>query len=166
MGAKNNWSTWTVLERLNTWLDAAERVAVAASGGVDSTTLAIIAHRRLGMGCKVFHSVSPAVPPLASERLDEIAKREGWLYEVVNTGEFDDPEYLANPVNRCFFCIPSENGGNLPKRRYNGANKTCLSVCVCIPLFFFRIPRKRETTYKKEAQCQQNLSICWYRCFF
>ena len=93
----------TVLERLNTWFDAAERVSVAASGGVDSTTLAIMAHRRLGMGCKVFHSVSPAVPPVASERLAEIAKREGWLYEVVNTGEFDDPEYLANPVNRCFF---------------------------------------------------------------
>jgi len=104
VGAKNNRCTLTVLERLNTWFDAAERVSVAASGGVDSTTLAIMAHRRLGTGCKVFHSVSPAVPPVASERLAEIAKREGWLYEVVNTGEFDDPEYLANPVNRCFFC--------------------------------------------------------------
>ena len=42
VGAKNNRCTLTVLERLNTWFDAAERVSVAASGGVDSTTLAIM----------------------------------------------------------------------------------------------------------------------------
>lgn len=94
----------TAIERLNAWFDAAKSVAVAASGGVDSTTLAIIGHRRLGENCKIFHSVSPAVPPLASARLEKIAKREGWLYEVVNTGEFDDPAYIANPINRCFYC--------------------------------------------------------------
>ena len=94
----------TAIERLNAWFDAAKSVAVAASGGVDSTTLAIIGHRRLGGACKVFHSVSPAVPPLASTRLEEIAKCEGWSYEVVNAGEFDDPAYVANPFNRCFHC--------------------------------------------------------------
>ncbi len=94
----------TSIERLNAWFDAAESVAVAASGGVDSTTLAIIGHRRLGRACQVFHSVSPAVPPAASARLQEIAKREGWFYEVVDTGEFDDPAYMANPFNRCFHC--------------------------------------------------------------
>ena len=105
----------TAIARLNAWFDDAESVAVAASGGVDSTTLAIIGHRRLGRACKVYHSASPAVPPVASTRLEEIAKSEGWLYEVVSTGEFDDPSYLANPFNRCFHCKKNLYGMLAPR---------------------------------------------------
>ena len=37
-------------------------VAVAVSGGVDSLTLATLAHRTLRGDVEMFHAVSPAVP--------------------------------------------------------------------------------------------------------
>jgi uncharacterized protein len=50
------------------------------------------------------HAVSPAVPPEASARVRAYAAREGWRLEVIDAGEFADPDYLRNPANRCFFC--------------------------------------------------------------
>ena len=79
-------------------------VAVAVSGGVDSMTLAVVAGRRLGPGAEMLHAVSPAVPPEASARVRAYAAREGWRLEVIDAGEFADPDYLSNPANRCFFC--------------------------------------------------------------
>ncbi len=79
-------------------------VAVAVSGGVDSMTLAVLAHRTLGEGAEIFHAVSPAVPAQATARVEEFAARDGWRLRVVDAGEFRDPNYLDNPVNRCFYC--------------------------------------------------------------
>jgi len=79
--------------------------AIAVSGGVDSMTLAVFAHRLLGRSNVVMmHATSPAVPPEASERVRHWAKSEGWDLHVLDAGEFGDRNYLANPVNRCFFC--------------------------------------------------------------
>jgi pyridinium-3,5-biscarboxylic acid mononucleotide sulfurtransferase len=79
-------------------------VAVAVSGGVDSMTLAVTAGRRLGGRAEMIHAVSPAVPPEATARVEAHAQREGWRLAIIDAGEFDDPHYLANPANRCFFC--------------------------------------------------------------
>jgi uncharacterized protein len=79
-------------------------VAVAVSGGVDSMTLAVAAGRRLGGSAEMVHAVSPAVPPEATARVEDHARREGWRLAVIDAGEFADPDYLANPANRCFFC--------------------------------------------------------------
>jgi uncharacterized protein len=91
------------LHALERHLDGFERVAVAASGGVDSMTLAVVANRRL-RGVDVFHAVSPAVPAEATSRVREHARREGWRLQVVDAGEFADDDYLTNPVDRCYFC--------------------------------------------------------------
>lgn len=85
-------------------LDGLGRVAVALSGGVDSMTLAIVAHRFLRSRVEMFHATSPAVPPEATARIRRYAAAEGWRLHVVDAGEFADPAYLRNPVNRCFFC--------------------------------------------------------------
>lgn len=79
-------------------------VAVAVSGGVDSLTLAYLAHRRLGAGAVMFHAVSAAVPAEATDRTRRHAERFGWRLEVIDAGEFSDQQYVQNPVNRCFFC--------------------------------------------------------------
>ncbi|KAB0681409.1 adenine nucleotide alpha hydrolase [Aureimonas leprariae] len=80
-------------------------VAVAVSGGVDSLTLASLAREVLGQGGMLaVHAVSPAVPAEATRRVRELAAARDWRLAVIGAGEFEDPRYLANPVNRCFFC--------------------------------------------------------------
>jgi uncharacterized protein len=81
-----------------------ESVAVAVSGGVDSMTLAVVAHRDPAVRAEMFHAVSPAVPPEATERVQRFAEREGWNLRIIDAQEFADPDYLRNPVTRCFHC--------------------------------------------------------------
>jgi pyridinium-3,5-biscarboxylic acid mononucleotide sulfurtransferase len=85
-------------------LGSIDEVAVAVSGGVDSMTLAVVAGRRLGDRAEMVHATSPAVPPEATARVEAYARREGWRLAIIDAGEFADPDYLANPANRCFFC--------------------------------------------------------------
>ncbi|MEG9526345.1 MAG: adenine nucleotide alpha hydrolase, partial [Hyphomicrobiales bacterium] len=75
-------------------------VAVAVSGGVDSLTLATLAHRLAPGAALMVHAVSPAVPAEATARVRAEAAREGWDLRVIEAGEFADPAYRANPVNR------------------------------------------------------------------
>ena len=92
-------------EALATVLDGLAPAAIAVSGGVDSMTLAVFAHRHLG-GDRILmmHAISPAVPPEATERVRRTADAEGWQLAVLDAGEFADRDYIANPVNRCYFC--------------------------------------------------------------
>jgi len=94
-----------VLQRLNDVILPIGPLAVAVSGGVDSLTLAETAHRLLGADrALMVHAASPAVPVEATQRVRDEAARAGWSLRVVEAGEFADPNYRANPVNRCFFC--------------------------------------------------------------
>ena len=97
-----------MLMRLQGVLAAIGPVAVAVSGGIDSLTLATAAHRVCD--ATMHHATSPAVPAEASERTRALAAIEGWSLDVFDAGEFDDPAYRANPVNRCFFCKTSLYG--------------------------------------------------------
>ncbi len=78
---------------------------VAVSGGVDSMTLSYFSHKILGYDkVKMVHAISPAVPESATARTRAFAKKENWNIEYIDAGEFSDPNYRENPVNRCYFC--------------------------------------------------------------
>ena len=79
-------------------------VMVAFSGGVDSTLLAVMAHRALGPKALAVTAVSPA---LAARELDEansLAQRFGFQHRVINTYEMEREGYVANSSQRCYFC--------------------------------------------------------------
>lgn len=96
--------TTSAIDALDRVLDTFPAIAVAVSGGVDSLTLATLAHRRMTATVAMFHAVSPAVPAEATERVKILGAREGWNLIMVDAAEFSDPQYRANPVNRCFYC--------------------------------------------------------------
>lgn len=117
--------TDAALRALASVLRGFERVAVAVSGGVDSLTLATLAHRELGEAAYMYHAVSPAVPLEATERTRELAGGEGWQLRVIDAGEFADPDYRRNPSNRCFFCKTNLYGAiaaQTPNQIVSGTN--------------------------------------------
>ncbi|WP_329410219.1 adenine nucleotide alpha hydrolase [Nocardia vinacea] len=85
-------------------LDELGPTAIAVSGGVDSMTLATFAHRHHPGRTVMYHAISAAVPPEATERVRRYAAAEGWPLHIIDSGEFADRNYLDNPVDRCFFC--------------------------------------------------------------
>ena len=113
------------LERLRTRIEAVPEPVVAVSGGVDSMTLAILTHRLQRARTRILHAVSPAVPAEATIRVRARAAREGWRLEVLDAGEMKDSHYLANPVNRCYFCktrLYEAMGRRAPGTLFSGTN--------------------------------------------
>jgi uncharacterized protein len=77
---------------------------VAYSGGVDSVFLARVAHDVLGDRALAVIADTPSLPRRELAEALALAKRFHLPVRVVRTAEFDNPEYLANPQNRCYFC--------------------------------------------------------------
>ena len=80
-------------------------LAVAVSGGVDSVTLATFAHRAGGGARRdVSRRLARGAGGGDRPRARACRANEGWRLRIVDAGEFADANYLANPVDRCFFC--------------------------------------------------------------
>ena len=93
------------LDRLGGLLRAVGRVAVAFSGGVDSAFLLKAAVDTLGpTNVVAVTGKSPSVPAADLEEAAGLAKSLGVEHVLVDPGEFEDANYLANPTNRCYFC--------------------------------------------------------------
>jgi uncharacterized protein len=92
------------LEQLQNLLRSYGSCLVAYSGGVDSVFLAYVAHEVLGGKSLAAIADSPSLPRRELEEAVALAKRFGIPLRIVKTQEFDNPAYLANPNNRCYFC--------------------------------------------------------------
>ena len=91
----------TALERN---LEELGAVVVAYSGGIDSATLAAVAHQVLGSAALAVTAVSPSLARRELADASELARRFEWAHQIVRTYEGDREEYARNEADRCYWC--------------------------------------------------------------
>ncbi len=79
-------------------------VAVAYSGGTDSTFVLKVAHDVLGERTIAFTALSPSFPSEDLESTKKIARDMGVRHILIESHEVEDPRYLENSPRRCYFC--------------------------------------------------------------
>ena len=92
------------LEQLKTLLTGCGSCLVAYSGGVDSVFLARVAHEVLGSRALAVIADSPSLPRRELQEALDIAAKFSFPVRVIQTREFTNENYTANPANRCYFC--------------------------------------------------------------
>jgi uncharacterized protein len=91
-------------DRLLTILRDLGRVAVAFSGGIDSTVVARAAFEALGDNAVAVTADSPSVARSELDDARRLAAEIGIRHRIIATEEFADPNYLRNDGSRCYFC--------------------------------------------------------------
>lgn len=104
-GKRQNMSEVTSkLELLREKIRLLESCVVAFSGGVDSTLVLKVAHDVLGDRAIAVTALSESLPTGELEDAEQLAQTIGARHVVLRTFEMQNPDYLANGANRCYFC--------------------------------------------------------------
>lgn len=77
---------------------------VAFSGGVDSTYVAAAAYEALGDRALAVTGLSPSIPKSEVEEAKELVTGIGIGHRIIETHEMDQPGYVENSPERCFYC--------------------------------------------------------------
>lgn len=94
----------TRLDSLMQWFDGKGKVLVALSGGVDSALVAYAAYQSLGRSAI---AVTADYKTLAQEELESAKKicvEIGIKHLVIQYNELENPDFVRNDKNRCFYC--------------------------------------------------------------
>ena len=92
------------LERLSANISALPSALVCYSGGVDSAFVLAVATRQLGERAIGMTAVSPSLPPGELDYAKALATEIRAVHRIVSSQEMDDPRYVANNADRCFYC--------------------------------------------------------------
>ena len=91
-------------EKLKAELAGYGGVAVAFSGGVDSTFLLRAAHDALGGRALAVTASSCSFPKRELEEAKRFCRENGIRHEIVASEELDIEGFRSNPKNRCYLC--------------------------------------------------------------
>jgi uncharacterized protein len=91
-------------DRLLSALRGCGSVAVAFSGGIDSTVVAKAAQLALGDNAVAVTADSPSVPRAEIAEAQELARLIGIEHRLIATEEFASADYVRNDGSRCYFC--------------------------------------------------------------
>ena len=103
------------IDALKALLAPMKSVLVAFSGGVDSAFLLAVAQEVLGDAARAVTAVSPTYSPHEVESARRMAAHLGVPLEILETDEFSDERFVANPKERCYWC-KTELFGKLVRR--------------------------------------------------
>jgi len=92
------------LARMKSIVGRHDGALVAFSAGVDSTFVLAVAHEVLGPRAVALTAHSASVPAAERDEARALARSLGVRHLEVASHEAEDPRYLANPVDRCYFC--------------------------------------------------------------
>ena len=92
------------LEQLQALLKSYGSCIIAYSGGVDSVFLARVAHDVLGNRALAVIADSPSLPRRELQEALDLSARFAFPVRIIQTQEFANNNYTANPSNRCYFC--------------------------------------------------------------
>lgn len=92
------------LDELKMAIRKMNNLAVAFSGGVDSTFLLKVAHTELKENVMAVIAHSPTYPEREFNEAIEFVKDNHIHYEVIFSEELTAVEFTSNPTNRCYYC--------------------------------------------------------------
>lgn len=91
-------------DHLRGYLSSLDGLAVAFSGGVDSTFLLKVAHDVLGDRCIAVTGRSASFPERELQSSKDFCQKEGIRQLIFDSNEMDLEDYVRNPKNRCYYC--------------------------------------------------------------
>jgi uncharacterized protein len=92
------------LKKLEDLLKQLESVVVCFSGGLDSSFLLKVANDVLGERAVGLTAIGPAFPESERNEAQRIADEVGARLITAASREFDNPDYVRNPKDRCYYC--------------------------------------------------------------
>jgi uncharacterized protein len=114
------------LESLRALVRSYPSVLLGYSGGVDSALLAVVLRQELGPE-RILAVIgrSPSYPDAQWRTARQVAERFDIPMLEITTHELEDANYLANPVNRCFYCKTELWSRLAPLARERGLAVVC-----------------------------------------
>ncbi len=92
------------LSSLKNLLKELGRVAVAFSGGVDSSMLAVTANEVLSKNAVAVTIISPLLTQSERNDIDLIVKERGLRHVTIDFNELENSAFAANTPDRCYIC--------------------------------------------------------------